>query len=527
MTIMQKETDLLLLNWRDYWTIAVRRRWELLGPLFALGLLGCVAALVWPVRYRSEALIMVEQQKVPEQYVTPNIVADIQDRLQSMTEQILSRTRLGELIEQFNLYPKERARMTAAKRVDMMRQDITIEPARASARTGEPTAFLITYIAPERKVAQQVVIKLTSLFIGDNLRSRDEQSTDTTNFLETQLAASRKELAETEQRLREYKMQYLGELPQQEQSNLQILSSMEAQLNTASTELDRLQQEKTYLESMRAGYRSLSPSGVSTSVNPTADPLPQLQAKLADLQSRYTDQYPEVIRTKEEIAHLQALQLQKKSTGARSPSVSGATEAPAVEASQPGLIEMDSRLKAVREDIENRGKGLNTLRQNIRTVQGHLNLTPVREQQLAGVTRDYENAKAQYQSLLQKESQSELATNLEKRQQGEQFRIIDAASLPEKPVEPNRAEIILGGWLLGLMAGIGLTAFKQVTDTRLYGERDVRNITPLPILITVPELTSPGKQAIASRHHLMEALTAFLLMASSMGFAAYFYYWVN
>jgi polysaccharide chain length determinant protein (PEP-CTERM system associated) len=525
---MEKETGLSLLHWHDYWAIAVRRRWCLVGPFFALGLLGCVLARVWPVRYRSEALILVEQQKVPEQYVTPNVVVNIGDRIQSMAEQILSRTRLNALIGQFNLYPKQRAYMTTSEVVDMMRADITMEPEKTTTPTGELTAFRITYTAPERKVAQEVVGALTT-FIDTNLRARDTQSFDTTKFLENQLADARKQLDETEQHLRDYKMQYLGELPEQEQSNLQILSGLEAQLNAASAELDRLQQDKTYLESMQAGYRSLSlASGISPQpgiAKPGA--LPELRAKLADLQAKYTDRYPEVIRTKAEIARLEALQLQQKSSEELALAKKGETEASAGDNSQPGLMEMDSRLKAVRVDIENRAKEISTMRQNIRTLQAHLNLTPVREQQLQEVTRDYDNAKAQYQSLLQKESQSELATNLEKRQLGEQFRVIDPASLPEKPVEPNSLEFILAGWLLGVMAGIALTTVKQVTDTRLYNEAEVRKVSPLSILVSLPNLPSPGKESSVRRHHLIEALTALCLAVTSLGFAAYFHYWVK
>jgi polysaccharide chain length determinant protein (PEP-CTERM system associated) len=526
---MLKEVEWSNLGWNDYWTIAVRQRWFLLGPFFALGLLGFAAALIWPERYRSEALILVEQQKVPEQYVTPNVVGNLQDRLQSMKEQILSRTRLQHLIEQFDLYPKGRAGMTTTELVEMMRKDITIEPEKGPTQTGELTAFRITYIAPEAKVAQQVVNELTSLCIADNLRARDQQSTDTTQFLKNQLADARQRLAETEQRLRDYKMAYLGELPEQEQSNLQILSSLEAQLNAASAELDRLEQDKTYLESMKAGYKSLGPA-VSSHPGDASRPesLPDLRAKLADLQAKYTDRYPEVISTKEEIARLQAIQQQQQKSSEEDDSVkSGGADAPIGDSTQPGQIEMDSRLKAVRVDIEDRQKEVASLRQKIRSTEAHLNLIPVREQQLAEVSRDYDNAKTQYQSLLQKESQSALATNLEKRQEGEQFRIIDPASLPEKPVKPNRAEISFGGWLLGLMAGIGLAALKEVANTRLDGEEDVSKVSPLPILVSIPDLPSPWKDAVASRNRLIEALTATLLLVTSLSFGAYFYYWVK
>lgn len=527
---MQKETEVSILSWQDYWKIAVRRRWYFLGPLFAVGLLGCGLALIWPLRFQSEALILVQDQKVADQLVTPNVVVALQDRLQSMTEQILSRTRLLAIISQFDLYPQQRSRLTTSEMVDMMRKDITLEPVKASGQTGELTAFRIAYTAPTRKVAQQVTDELTSLFIVGG--SRDPQSTDTTTFLAAQLADAQKHMADAEQRLRDYKMQYLGELPEQEQSNLQILSSLQAQLTSSSAELDRLEQDKTYLESMKAGYQSFGPAAIARpgdssapTVSPQAQALADLRAKLVDLQSKYTDRYPEVIRTRQEIARLQVI-VQKQQRSA--PKSNGdATEATADEIPQPGLIEINSRLKAVRADIANRQRQMNSLRGEIQTVQAHLNVTPVRQEQLTEVSRDYDNAKMQYQSLLQKESQSALASNLEKRQQGEQFRVIDPPNLPEKPVEPNRLEIILGGWLVGLMAGLAVMAVREFSDSRLHAEADVRKLSPLPLLVSIPELRSPSKEAAASRYHLLEALTAAFLMFISLGFGAYFYYWVK
>ncbi len=458
---------------------------------------------------------MVEQQQVSSQYVTPNVVTNIEDRLQSMTDQILSRGRLQQLIEQFDLYPNARASVANDELIDMMRKDIIVEPVRASARTGELTAFRISYLAPTRETAQRVVNELTSVFIDENERARNQQSVGTTNFLANQLEDARQQLADAEQKLNAYKMQYLGELPEQEQSNLQILNSLQAQFSAASAELDRVEQDKTYLESMQAEYKSLGPAVSPASGNAQQESLPQLRAKLAELRARYTDQFPEVIQVKDEIARLEKLQQQKSPDSSTSQ-----TGTSAADATQPNLIEVNSRLKAVDVDLQNRRKEIDRLRERIQTLQAHLNLTPVRAEQLAEVTRNYQDAKERYESLLQKESQSELATNLEKRQQGEQFRIIDPASLPERPVEPNRAEIIMGGWLLGLLAGVGFVALKEATDSRLHGKPDLEAATSLPILVSVPLLQSPWDLAAAKRHYLIEALAAAFLVVTSLGVGA-------
>src|SRR5712691_13545781 len=185
-------------DWRKYCAIVVRQRWWLTGPVFLFGLLAFAAAHIWPERYRSEALILVEQQKVPELYVTPNVVTDLQDRLQSMTQQILSRTRLQKLIEQSNLYPDLRQRMNIDEIVDQMREDIRIELVQAPRRQDELTAFRIYFSYGSAQIAQQITNALTSLFIDENLQARGEQSVSTTTFLENQLEKARQDLEQQE-----------------------------------------------------------------------------------------------------------------------------------------------------------------------------------------------------------------------------------------------------------------------------------------------------------------------------------------
>ncbi len=519
---MMKDSAKSQLTWQDCVSALVRRRWFLLGPLFAIGLCGFLLAKMWPVRYRSQGLIMIENQQVSSQYVTPNVVTSAEDRLQSMTDQILSRSRLQHLIEQFDLYPEVPGGLAAGDAIDALRKDIKVEPVQASARSGELTEFRISYLASTAETAQHVVNQLTSLFIDENERSRNEQSAGTTNFLANQLEEARQQLADAEQKLNGYKMQYLGELPEQEQSNLQILNGLQAQFSAESAELDRVEQDKTYLESMRAEYQSLGPAVSTASGSSQPESLPQLRARLAELQTRYTDRYPEIIQLRSEIARVEKLQQQKEKTEGANSSNSPSQDS-AADNAQPNLIEINSRLKAVDADLQNRRSQIDSLRQRIQTLQSHLNLTPVRGEQLAEVTRNYQDAKERYESLLQKESQSELATNLEKRQQGDQFRIIDPATLPVRPAEPNRAEIILGSWFMGLLAGLGLVAVMEATDTRLQGMTDLEAATSLPVLVSVPLLQSPLDLADLRRHHLVEALTAASLAVVSLGLGAFLF----
>ena len=516
-------------RWQDYWAIAVKRRWWLIAPVFFCGFAAFGVAHFWPAKYRSEALILVEQQKVPELYVTPNVVTDLQDRLQSMTQQILSRTRLQKLIEQFSLYTDLRQRMTNDEIVDKMRTDIRIELVQAPRRQDELTAFRISFLYSSARVAQQITNELTSLFIDENLQARGQQSVGTTSFLENQLEQARQDLAQQEQNLREYKLRFIGELPEQQQSMLQMLGSLQSQLEANSAAIERSEHERIYLESMRSEYQALQGSVVSANGNAAVSPitvvdgtLRELRNQLTDLEAKYTPRHPDVEKLQDEIADWEQkrkqLEGKQDDTTPKDPSVNPATRAPSV-----SLAEVESRLKVTTAEIDDYQESGKKLRARMDDLEKRLNLVPMREQQLAEVNRNYENSRQNYQSLLQKKMQSELATNLEKRQQGEQFRIIDPPNLPLKPSEPNRLEIIAIGWVLGLCLGLGLTALHEAADDTIHSERSLLESLPALILVDVPLLQSRGERIRRRLFRICEAMATVFLLVSSVAMGIYTY----
>jgi succinoglycan biosynthesis transport protein ExoP len=516
-------------RWQDYWAMAVRRRWWLMGPLFVCGFVAFGVARFWPEQYRSEALILVEQQKVPELYVTPNVVTDLQDRLQTMTQQILSRTRLQKLIEQSNLYPDLRQRMNTDEIVDKMRADIRIELVQAPRRQDELTAFRIYFLYSSAPVAQQITNELTSLFIDENLQARGQQSVSTTTFLENQLEQARQDLAQQEQRLREYKIRFIGELPEQKQTMLQTLGSLQSQLDANTAAIERAEQQSIYLESMRSEYQSMQESHGIVDGNAVTSPIAvadaairDLQKQLTDLEAKYTSRHPDVDKLKDQIAGWEESRkkLEQAPESAPSTEASGtATPSP----QGPALAEVESRLKATKAEIDNYQAEAKKLRARMDDLESRLNLTPLREQQLAEVTRNYDNSRQNYQSLLQKKLQSELATNLEKRQQGEQFRIIDPPNLPLKPSEPNRLAIITIGWALGLCVGLGLTALLEMTDETVHNERNLLESVSVPVLVHVPVIRSRRERIRTRLFRVCEAMATVLLLTVSVGMGIYTY----
>src|ERR1700674_2518530 len=305
-------------SWDEYWAIAVRRRWWILLPLFF------VWAAVWgvswflPVTYQSESLILVEQQKVPDQYVVPNVTSDLQQRLQSLTEQILSRTRLQATIDRLHLYSRSGGRLNSGDPVEQMRNDIKIELVSAPDHPGEYTAFKMRYSAGSPELAQRVSGELSSLFIAENVNAQRQLSENTTAFLESQLVDARANMAEQEAKVAAFKAKHLGELPSQLESNMQILAGIQSQLQSAQQTMDAARQQKLYLESLLQQYQSVQASmggGNSAAAPPQTleTELTAMRLKLQDLQSRYTEGHPDVITLKEKIAQAERLKKQSES----------------------------------------------------------------------------------------------------------------------------------------------------------------------------------------------------------------------
>jgi protein tyrosine kinase modulator len=482
---------------REYWALARRRCWYFVLPLFLGWLIVFAVSWMLPAVYRSGTLILVEQPTVPQQYVVPNVTGDLQNRLDSISQQILSRTRLWHIIERLNLYSKERARLAPDDIVERMRKDIDIELVHSPQRE-QLTAFNVFFSADNPHTAQAVTSELTNVFISENLEARQQQSEGTTQFLQSQLEVARASLFEQETRLREYKDRYLGELPSQLTSNIQILSGYQNQLQAEQDALGRAKQQNAYLESLRAQYRSAETPAKTSDAVPGGLPaidqeLEKLRAQLDELSSHYSDRHPDVRRLKEQIRKREKMRkqieddLRDKAAGAQKDDTA---EHFAGDSSR-GMMEVQSQLKANQLEIANRQETIQELKKKINDYQARLNQTPVREQQLTDLSRDYEQSKANYESLLAKKNQSELATNLEKRQEGEHFRILDPPSLPVKPYSPNRFKLAYIGLFAGFLLGAASVAATELTDDRIYSEKELKKLLPANVLTEIPPLATP------------------------------------
>ncbi len=532
-------------NFQRYWDTVRRRRWWIILPTFVIW--AAVWGFSWFVAatYKSETLILVEQQKVPAQYVVPNVTSDLQDRLQSMTQQILSRTRLMRIIDQFQLYADLKSQLTLDEMVDKMRKDIKIDLVQAPGppgRMADLTAFKITYSSTNPRLAQQVTGQLTSLFIDENLKERAQQSESTTDFLGAQLEEARKSLTEQEQRVREFKSKYLGALPDQLGSNLNILSGLQTRLQQEMQGVNQAKQQASYLNTLLDQYRSLRLGVNEGSADPEVPPvmdgeLLRLKTQLADIRSRYTERYPDYRKIKEQIAQIEAMKqhmaedlqtaaASKKNNREPAPSddVKAATEPHPTSFAElkemSPMVQLEGQLKSNQMELENRQKLVSQLETQIQEYQARLNETPVREQQLADITRDYDQSLSNYNSLLSKKNQSELATSLEKRQQGEQFRIIDPPSLPLKPYKPDRMMFALGGLLAGIFLGVTITAGVELLDGRIFHESDFKELVNAPVLTEIPPLPTPLETVVQVRRLRLEWTAAIvMLMAMASGFA--------
>ncbi len=474
---------------------SLRRHWWIpLMTTVLLGLVGIVAVLVLPKKYTSTTMVLVEQPTVPVEYVKPVVNDDLNHRLASMKEQVLSRSRLQPIIEKLNLYPEQRKKAHMEELEDTLRKAVEVElmqPMPGSVNK-QPPGFQISVTFANPQVAQQICTDITSMFIEQNSKRREQQAVDTTQFLSQQLDQAKAKLDEQDAQLAQFKRQYLGSLPEEEQTNLSILTGMNTQLEAVIQALSRAQQDKAFNEAMLSQQETNWKQTMSGNQNPETQEqqLTQLQAQLSDLLARYTPEHPDVLKVKSQIEELKKKQAQEPA-----PKASTVAQAPAHE--PPQMQQLRAKIRQDDLGIAELAKRQGQIQEQIRLIQGRVQASPMVEQQFKEITRNYQTALELYNELLKKRDSSTMATSLEHQQESETFRILDPPSLPTTPSSPNRLALIGGGMGVGLALGFGVLYLLAMMDKAMYTERDVETCLKLPVLTTVPcfDPSSHGQSA--------------------------------
>jgi polysaccharide chain length determinant protein (PEP-CTERM system associated) len=507
---------------KDYAEIFWRRKWWFIVPVFLGVSLTTLYSYSLPPVYRSSTLILVEPQKIPESYVPPTVTSSVEERLNTISQQILSRTNLEKIISEFGLYrastPSPANSQNALERllskgrniwgasevsqwttsgtwipgehVDRMRQSIEIN---VLGGRRQKNAFTISYSGKDPNTVMSVTNALASLFIEENLKVRERQAEGTSEFLTKELTAVEKELKEVEGNLKSFKEKHNGSLPDQLEANLKTLDRYYLEHQNVSEEIRKLEERKIFYEQQLSNYDT--PSGMhnnkenSTGRGVLENQLKELQLKLSRLNSEFTENYPDISIVKEQIRELEDRISESvvQSNSEKNGSTNGVNFRRNNDTK--GQIQL---VGAEIDTLKDRKKKISGL---IKEYEKRIDNTYDNEMELFSLTRDYDISKQNYETLLTKKMNAKMSENLEKRQQGEQFRIIDPANMPTKPYMPNRMKITLIGSLCSGAISAGLIFLLEYLYPYFRRPEDFQNIFNLPLLSTIQRcrVNSKGK----------------------------------
>jgi polysaccharide biosynthesis transport protein len=531
--------------------------------LCAIGLM-VTAVVVYrlPAVYKAEALILVDSQKIPEKYVSSTVNTDVGDRLATINQQIMSTSRLLKIIQNFDLYHQERQTSVQEEIIERMRADIKVETIKGWTG-GRPGAFRVSYEGKIPSIVAEVTNQLANLYIEENLKTRETQAEGTAEFIDSQLEQAKKSLDEQEAKVSQFKQQYNGTLPQQENSLLSSMSSLRVQLQGNQDAINRAQQNKLMLEtalataeaSAEALVRLYQPRPTAATASPASEPRPSgsglsrkpseaLEAQLELLRGRYTDDHPEIRRVRLEIDRLKQLEQQEAQKGAArnaaaasepKPTKDKPTVAPTPDNAPAPLptrellqerervANLKAQLTNVKRDMELQTADRERISKALASYQSRVDTLPLVEQKMAALTRDYENSKANYKSLLDKKMSAGMATDMERRQKSERFTIIDPARAPAKPFKPNRPLLAgMGAVLslaLGLLAGFGLEFKKQA----LLGEWELPG--DVTVLGRVPRIDMSIDGSAGNLKLLRLALVSVAVLSIPVAAAGVYFLW--
>jgi polysaccharide biosynthesis transport protein len=515
----------------QYLNILKNRKKFFIIPSLVVLVIAMLFAYLWPASYQSSSTILIEEQQIPPEFVKSTVTGFAEQRIQSLTQQILSRVKLWEIIQQFNLYAKQREKLTREEMLEKMRDNIKLETISAElgetrkqrrpGQTGVTIAFSISYRGEEPGTVQKVAGTLASLYLEQNLKTREAQAQSTTKFLEAELKELNERIKILGNQITIFKEQHQGLLPEQQQFNRDQASRLDLELKQLENNIRSAEERKAYLEGQLAtvspdatftgapGDKIMSPAdrlkglevsladlrskfgpdhpdirktlreiaelkkiagATSGSAVERRKRLTQLKQELAEKQGKYSDQHPEVKKLKTEIAQLEQA---PQETVARPPST---------EAENPAYISLITQTKSAELDIGAYRSQLGALQSKIQNYRRQLEEAPKVEQEYMALMRDYQNAHAKHQEVMNKILEARIAEGMEEHQKGEKFTLIDPASFPERPVSPNRLLILLAGVFCSFATGFGAVALAEHLDHSVHNSDEMAQLSSLPVL---------------------------------------------
>jgi polysaccharide chain length determinant protein (PEP-CTERM system associated) len=477
---------------------------------------GSILSVKLPKMYEASTLILVQPQRVPEKIVQPVVDIDSEHRISTISQQIMSRSNLERVIERFKLFsgvePKD---MFMEDKVNDLRSRIKVEVSRTRSRN-DADAFSIFFRDRDPQVTMQVANGLATFFIDENLKSREGQAVGTTDFLDAELETMRKRLEEEEDRLKQYRQANMGELPEQLASNLEILGRLHSQLGQKEESLRSARVSLAALETesvMRQNSLIAASSARSGRGSEETMSVAELQERLNALRAGYTDQHPDVVRLRAKIEKLQAEEAANPKSGPSEPK--SASEA--ISAAGPGAVRQKILIEG---DIQGLLGDIARLNQEIRYYQRRVEAAPKREQEMLSLRRNYDNIKNSYSSLLNRKLEADISVNMEKKQKGEQFHIIDPARLPVRPVSPDPRRLFLITILAGLGLGCGLVFLLDMMDTSVRRLDDFEEKFGMVVLASVPRIFTCQDKIRNRFRQVATAVSIMVAIVLTAGFAA-------
>lgn len=470
---------------KDVVLIVRRRLWLILLLAVFGGGAGFVAARVLPKKFLSKTLVLVQQPEV--QPVTPIATDNVNQRLATMQQEILSRARLEPIIHDLNLYPRDVNRLPMEEVVENMRQSVTVTAVAPMTETRAQNlpGFTISVVYENPDLAQKICSTITSMFITEDLQVSTTTDTETVRFLNEQLEQAKAKLDLQDAKLAEFQRKHAGSLPEDSQANMAYLSGQTTQLEAATQALNRAQQDKSFAESILSQQLSAwqATQAGQANVETLDSQLQAMQAQLTSLQSKYTDDHPDVIKAKADIAALK----QKIAESDKQKALAGPVDKndhPVGEPTQ--ILQLRAQIHQYEQVIKERTVQQEELKKQIEIYQTRVAATPEIEQEYKMLTRDHDTVLASYNDLLKKRDASAMSTQYDQSKQNDRFLVLDPANLPTEPSFPKLPMFAGGGFGGGLALGIGLALLLEMQDTSMRSEHDVEVVLRLPVLAMIP-----------------------------------------